>query len=162
MSANDEPVAEAFAQAFSILQPLICAEWPEVDPKALEDTGGDYDQVVALVAKATEHSKTMVKRQLNELQDIATEEPKAEPKTEAESSTEGAIGSAQRKLMDALQVLQDKANELTNYMRKNALADAKTKAEQNPLVTLLIAIGLGFLIGFVIRGLGRGSARRDC
>jgi len=157
MSAKNEPGTEAFAKVFAALQPLICAEWPEVDPKELEDTSGDYERVVALVAKATEHTKALVKRHLNELQDIATEEPKAQ----AESSVDCAVDSAQRKLMDALQVLQKKANELTDYMRKTGLGDAKAKAEQHPLITLLIAIGLGFLIGFVYRGLGRGSARRD-
>jgi ElaB/YqjD/DUF883 family membrane-anchored ribosome-binding protein len=69
--------------------------------------------------------------------------------------------AAQRSLQEALRILQAKATEVSSYVRKQALSDAKHKAEQHPLVTLLVAIGLGFILGFLLRGLGRDRYPRN-
>jgi ElaB/YqjD/DUF883 family membrane-anchored ribosome-binding protein len=150
MAGSNQPTNEAFAATFEALQPLIRAEWPVVDEAALTETAGDYEKVVALVAKSTEHTKALVRRHLGELQQVAAEDAKGE------AASDGTLAAAQRKLQETLKGLQAKASELSDYVRTQALADAKTKAEQHPLVTLLMAVGLGFILGFVLRGLGRG------
>jgi hypothetical protein len=160
MNATKVEIAEALAKAFAAVQPLICSEWPAVDAKALEATEGKYDEVVELVASTTEHSKTLIKRHLGELVQIAQEDaPK--PAAGAECCGDSALGAAQRSLQEALRILQGKATEVSNYVRNQALTDAKHKAEQNPLVTLLVAIGLGFIFGFLLRGLGRDRYPRN-
>jgi len=159
MNATKTDAAEAFAKAFPGLQPLICAEWAEVDAKALEATEGDYEKVVALVSSATEHSKTLVKRHLAELLQVASEDA-AKPAA-GSTPSESAVGAAQRSLQEALRVLQAKANEVADYVRNQALTDAKTKVEQHPLVTLLMAVGLGLILGFLLRGLGRDRYSRS-
>ena len=164
MTATKVETAEAFAKAFPALQPLICAEWAAVDPKALEATEGDYEKVVALVTSATEHSRTLVKRHLAELVQIANEDA-AKPAAsggDGAAKAEGMLGVAERSLQEALRRLQAKANELADYVRKDALSDAKRKAEEHPLfVALLVAVGLGFILGFLLRGHGRDRYSRS-
>jgi len=155
MNAATDQSAETVAKVFPKLKPLICQEWPEVDAEALTATQGDYDEVVALVAKATEHTKSLVRRQLAELTDLAAEPAEGE----ASPGTAGSLAAAQRKLLDTLQLMQSKVQELSGYVRTQALSDVKAKAEQHPLATLLMAIGLGFLVGFILRGFGRGRSQ---
>jgi hypothetical protein len=149
MAESKEPAAATFAESFDGLKPLICAEWPAVEEASLAETGGDYAKVVELIAKTTDHTKALVRRHLGELQQIAEADTKA-------TNGEGALAAAQRTLQETLRKLQAKAAELGEYVRSQAIADAKAKAEQHPLATLLMAVGLGFLLGFVLRGLGRG------
>jgi hypothetical protein len=164
MTATKVEAAEAFAKAFPALQPLICAEWTAVDPKALGATEGDYEKVVALVTSATEHSRTLVKRHLAELVQVANEDA-AKPATGGGGGAakgEGMLGVAERSLQEALRRLQAKANEVADYVRKDALSDAKRKAEEHPLfVALLVAVGLGFILGFLLRGHGRDRYPRS-
>jgi hypothetical protein len=164
MTATKVETAEAFTKAFPALQPLICAEWAAVDPKTLGATEGDYEKVVALVTSATEHSRTLVKRQLGELVQIATEDA-AKPRAGGGGGAakgDGVLGAAERSLQEALRRLQAKANEVADYVRKDALSDAKRKAEEHPLfVALLLAVGLGFILGFLFRGNGRGRYPRS-
>ncbi len=148
MSAVSELAPETFKQDFTNLKPLIQEEWPEVDTTRLEQTAGEYEQVVSLVAEHTEHTKALVKRQLSELHQIAAEED-----FQGMEAVDGPI----RKLQDTAKRMQKKVVEWTDYMRKQALTDAKNKASEHPLVTLLIAIGLGFILGFLARGIGRGN-----
>jgi hypothetical protein len=164
MTATKVETAEAFAKAFPALQPLICAEWAAVDSKALAATEGDYEKVVALVTSATEHSRTLVKRHLGELVQIANEDAAKAAKGDAggSSKADGVLGVAERSLQEALRRLQAKANEVAEYVRKDALTDAKRKAEEHPLfVALLVAVGLGFILGFLLRGHGRDRYPRS-
>lgn len=154
MNAAAEQSAETMAKVFPKLKPLICQEWPEVDANALAATEGDYDKVVALVAKTTEHTKSLVRRHLAELTELA-----AEPEAEPAGGSLGSVAAAQRKLVETLQLMQAKVQELSGYVRNHGLADVKAKAEQHPLATLLMAIGLGFLLGFILRGSGRGRSQ---
>jgi len=163
MDATKTDAAEGFAKAFPALQPLICAEWAQVDAKALAATDGDYDEVVARGVSATEHSKTRVNRHLDERLEIAGEDQaKAPAGDRGAAAGDNVLGAAQRSLQEALRVLQAKANEVAEYIRKQALGDAKTKIEQHPLlVTVLMAIGLGMILGFLLRGPGRDRYPRN-
>ncbi len=140
--------AEAFKKHFSTIEPLIREEWPEVDTAALEQTEGNHDQVVDLVAEQTEHTKALVKRQLRELAELTVDE-----------QSEELIGKVERRLKEAktvLESLQTKATDMASYVRRDMLPEAKTKATEHPIAVLLMAIGLGFVLGFILRGSGRG------
>ncbi|MBI4954605.1 MAG: hypothetical protein HY908_21450 [Myxococcales bacterium] len=138
MASGNSDTTIDFAKSFDKLVPLIRNEWPEVEAEALDKTGGDFEQVVTLVAKKTEHTKTLVRKQLTELQSVSHEEP----------GTAGELGRL-RKIVDRLQA---RSHEISEKM----LADAKKKVSDNPLTALLMALGLGLVLGFLLRGFGRG------
>ena len=153
MHATKAETAEGLAKTFPALQLLICDEWAEVDAKALEATEGDYDKVVALVASSTEHSKTLVKRHLAELVQIATEDA-ANRAARGSARGGGSLGAARRNVQAALRRLQATASEGAERVGRRALTVTKHEVQRHPLVAVLMAIGLGFLFGFWLRGLG--------
>lgn len=123
---------------------MIREEWPDVDRIALEQTKGDFDLVVALISTETDHSKTLVKKQLEEIATIANEN--------------GANQNEVRKLKQMVERLQAKSQDVTDYVKQQMMADAREKVNQNPLVALLTAVGFGLILGFILRGLGRGRS----
>ena len=54
-----------------------------------------------------------------------------------------------------LNACSSKATTWAGYVRERLAEDARTQVKQNPLVTLMMAIGLGFILGFILRGPGR-------
>ena len=153
MHATKAQTTEALAKTFPALRPLICEEWPEVDAKALEATEGDYEKVVALVTSSTEHSKTLVRRHLAEIVQVANEDA-ANRAARGSGKGGGALGAARRNVEDALRKLHETASEGADRVRKRALIVTKHEVQRHPLVALLMAIGLGFIFGFWLRGLG--------
>ncbi len=139
MSATSANGSNGFQDAFERIKPLIREEWPAIDADSLSATGGDYDRVVSLIADKTDHTKALVKQQLDELRATAN----------------GGSGGVDQRLQDMLHKLQERSNEIAGYVKKQMLADAKSKVSENPLVALLTAIGLGFILGFILRGMGR-------
>jgi hypothetical protein len=137
---------ESFAEHFAALKPLIVAEWPAVDAAALEATRGDRAEVVELVVTSTEQDREVVERQLRELGEVAAagDPPPSPPATAP--------------FHEALQTLQAKMNEATAYIRDKMLTEANQRGRDHFLLTLALAIGLGFILGFVLRGLGRGRS----
>ncbi len=135
---------QTFAERFARLTPLIRDEWPQVDGEALEQTQGDFDRVVALIATETDHSKTLVKKQLEEISTIANDN--------------GASQNEVRKLRQMVDRLQAKSQDVTDYVKKQMVTDAREKVGQNPIAALLMAMGLGVLLGFILRGVGRGRS----
>jgi ElaB/YqjD/DUF883 family membrane-anchored ribosome-binding protein len=135
---------QTFAERFDKLAPMIRDEWPQVDGDALEQTRGDFDLVVALIATETDHSKTLVKKQLHELATIANDN--------------GATQNEVRRLRQMVDRLQAKSQDVTDYVKKQMVTDAREKVGQNPLVALLMAVGFGVILGFLLRGLGRGRS----
>lgn len=115
-----------------------------VDGQALEQTQGDYDLVVALIATETEHSKALVKKQLDELASV--------------SDGNGKTTDEVRRLRQMVERLQHKSQDVANYVKKQMMTDARDQVGKNPLAALLMAVGFGIVLGFLLRGLGRGRS----
>lgn len=148
MSSNGTHAGNvSFRDDFSRLRPLILEEWPQIDGEALEQTQGDYDLLVSLIATETEHSKALVKKQLGEIAEVA------EKKDGAKDAEQDAEIKRLRGMVDRLTA---RSQEVSNYVRQQMLDDARGQVNKNPLVALLMAVGLGFVFGFILRGIGRG------
>jgi hypothetical protein len=130
---------------FAELRPLILAEWPKVAEDALDETEGDHAKIVELVVASGDFEGELVERQLAELAELAREDGKA-------------ADGGDRPVQEVARSLQTKMNEVASYVRGQMLADARGKARENFLVTLLLAIGLGFVLGIIVRGFGRGRS----
>ena len=134
-----------FAHDFDKLVPLIVGEWPDVPTEALAETKGNYDAVVALIARKTEHTRALVRRQLAELESLARA-PKA-----ADGEHDGDELARLRKLVERI---QERSREVGDFV-EDKLAEARRHAQRSPLTALLWALGLGLLLGFLFRGSGR-------
>ncbi len=141
--ASGNTIQHDFTEQFDRIRPMIREEWPEVDGDALAQTQGDFDRVVALIATETEHSKTLVKKQLRELSAIANDNGAAAGESEL------------RKLRQMVERLQAKSKDVTDYVKEHMVTDARARVERNPFMALLLAIGFGVLLGFILRGRGR-------
>lgn len=125
------------------LVPLMVDEWPEVDRDLLDGAGNDLGEVVEVISTATGRTKTLVKAQLAELAVYA----------KADDATDTADDLTRMRRM--LKNLEAKSQEIAEFARGQMLPQAKEKVQENLVVSLLVAVGLGFLLGFVARSAGR-------
>lgn len=135
---------EVFKSDFSRVKPWIAKEWPTLDGEALAGTGGDYEQVVSVVTGATAHTQTLVRAKLEELHALATERPKIPHDRDA--------------LVELLERLEKKTTDLAAELRSSVLPTAREKVKDNLLVSLLVALGLGFILGVIF---ALGGSRRE-
>lgn len=135
---------ESFKSNFAGLEAAILAEWPAVDKASLAATGGDFEQVVGVVAEKTEHTRTLVRKQLEELEKVAGTEKREEP-------------SPKNKTEALLEAWEKKTALLAKELREKVLVDAEKRVRENVLVSLLVALGLGLLVGLFIGGGRRGG-----
>src|SRR5690606_12099347 len=130
MAVANGVTREQFKSTFPEINPLILQEWPEIDHKSLVSTDGDYEKVVELVAKTTERTKTLVKKQLDELSQIAQGD------------------SAESRIQRMLARLEEKSHELAGYV-KEKLPSAEQKVRDHLLISILVTTCFGFLLGFI-------------
>lgn len=141
-NGSGTPAGKASTDDFDQLVPLIVDEWPQVDGEALRQTRGDLDLMVALIATETEHSKALIRKQLDELRELRG---KAQQERDEVKWLRGVV-----------ERMQARSHDLGDYVKESMLDDARGQVNKNPLVALLMAVGLGFIFGFILRGLGRG------
>jgi ElaB/YqjD/DUF883 family membrane-anchored ribosome-binding protein len=137
--AATEVSADEFRAAFARVRPLVEKEWPAIDGAALEATAGELDKVIDLVSRETEKTRDAVKEQLFALH-----------------------GKATRKKLDRLEAIVDKlekrTREIADKVKRDYAPKAEAKIKENLWTSLLIALGLGMLIGLLLR---LGGRRRD-
>ncbi len=56
-----------FHGAFPQLASAILEEWPQIDAESLASANADLEKVIALVVERTGHTKTLVRKQLEEI-----------------------------------------------------------------------------------------------
>lgn len=142
-----------FLQAWDRMAPLILQEWETVDEESLEKTEGDLDKVVALVAERTARTKAMVRRLLFELYQVVHEQPQR-------------TRSAQRRRSDTrpesveamVHELERRAAQVMRELRGGLLRDTNRKIHDNLFFSLLVTLGLGFIVGVLFTGSGRGRS----
>ncbi len=144
----------AFASAFPALRPVILGEWSEVDEKGLAETAGELDRVVALVAERTGHTKTLVRRHLDELYYVVTKPP-AEPA--ASFRPRRSPAEAHPPLGDILEELERRTTHIISELRGGFMSEARDRVKQNVIFSLLVSVGLGFIVGVLYSGFSRGK-----
>lgn len=147
-----------FKEHFASLVPLIIEEWPAVVRESLEATSGNLEQVVDQIAAQTDRTRTLVRRQLTELYTLAKAEAtqlKAEA-TRLASESKSRLDVAQ--LEPLLHKLEERTEKLFAQFEKDVLPEVTEKAKQNLGTSLLTALGIGFLLGLLFGGWGRGRS----
>lgn len=173
---SDESLQENWGE----LMPLIQAEWPNIDTDVIKAAEGDLAAIVDYIAAQTEHTRTLVRRQLAELNSlairdrIAAEAPiksvtngnridnRIDTHTNASTDTEtnnktsnGNSSGLSSEIDQVLQVLERHTDDLLQQFKKDVLPEVSDRARSNIGTSLLTALGIGFLLGIIIGG-GRG------
>jgi ElaB/YqjD/DUF883 family membrane-anchored ribosome-binding protein len=155
---------EMFVGAFDEIKPLLLEEWPELDAASLDAIDGDPDEVVELVAKQTQHSKTLVKKHLAEIAEVvgvdaATLEQRL---VRLLHLLEAKVGPVQDRVRDttdraktAFEDFEDEGKRLLGEV-KDSVPRAEEKLRENIWVSLFAALGLGLLLGLIVGLSGRG------
>jgi hypothetical protein len=151
---------EGFRRSFPDMVPRILAEWPDVERDALDSTDGDLDATVSLIAHATQHSKTLVRRHLAELADVEARTPSPMEARLARvlEALEAAVGpleaEAERVANKVARVVEGAEAEgrvLAHDVRRSVDATERT-LRGNFWTTLLVTLGLGVLAGLFVGG----------
>jgi hypothetical protein len=152
-TAPRELSRSAFQESFGKLEPVILAEWQQLDAGALTATGGELDKVVALIAERTAHTKVLVRRQLEELWQVAAEPLRRRKGATAASRLRDNLHAVLPDAADdVLQELEQRTAELIRELRGGLLKDTRTRVKDNLLFSLLVTLGLGFIVGVIFTG----------
>jgi ElaB/YqjD/DUF883 family membrane-anchored ribosome-binding protein len=145
---SDEPTASKSTThretTFERLTRLVLEEWPAVDPKALAETDGDDEKLVELVATATGHTRALVRSQVAELRRLSRGERVRSWLSDLDAD-------------ELVRRASSRAKALARDLETQAVDEASRRIRQNPLTSLLLALGLGLLLGLFIGG----SRRRE-
>src|SRR5690606_23013174 len=129
---------EDFRRNFDAMRPLIMSEW-NLDENALENTGGDPNKVIDLIANRTNQTRARIVRQLDELREIA----------------EGDASGIEMRLNRIVKNLEDRTKTLVHRVRDDYAPRAQETVRENMMYSLLITLGVGMFIGLIF-GLSRG------
>lgn len=151
----------AFADAFSTLRPIILQEWTAVDEQTLAATGGELEKVIALVAERTTHTKALIRRQLDEIYQVVIEKRSgiAGTRFAASRNCDSAEPSGNREPMRdfLLEDLERRVTQILRELRGGFLDGAKESVRNHTIFSLLVAIGLGFIVGTIFTSLSRSK-----
>jgi hypothetical protein len=139
----EEPalVQEAFQQNFQTLLPLILAEWPQLSQAKLLEAEGNLEHAVTTIADHTDHTRTLVRRQLSELATLATQ------KTDQIKSSK-----TYAKVDELVHDLEARTEDLMKEFKAEVLPELESQARSNLGTSLLITLGLGFILGLLFGG----------
>jgi hypothetical protein len=153
MSSNgsDFPDYPTFQQTFSQLVPLILDEWPQLTRDRLLATEGDLEQVVHYISSQTEHTQTLVRRHIDELATLLrgkTFEDGSLPTTHEPGRGEMVSSKIDELITD----LEVRTEQLMKEFKAEVLPELERKARSNLGTSLLIALGIGFILGLTFGG----------
>lgn len=126
--------------------PLLLEEWPQLQPDALLATGGDLEQLITHISTQTEHTRALTRHHLGELYSlwlIKVAEPTLSPTDELKSHAQ---------VNQLLEDLEARTDHLIKEFRSELLPELEKKARSNLGTTLVITLGLGFILGLLAGG----------
>ncbi|MBE9140418.1 hypothetical protein IQ254_24995 [Nodosilinea sp. LEGE 07088] len=139
----------AFKHHFDALVPLILSEWPQLIESNLLETAGDLDLAVAYISGETDHTQTLTRHHLAELatlvQPAGNDAAPVLPATEAEATEPSTVDQL-------LSDLETRTEHLIDEFKAEMLPELEKKARSNLGTSLLIALGLGFILGLLLGG----------
>lgn len=148
--------AAELERRFESLLPLMQEEWPELAEAELRRIGPDADALVAHIAERTGQGRVMSRRLLAELLDLcapraARPRPRAAP----------AAASGSEPLDNLVASLEAWLDDLTRQVKREVAPMALNSARQHIGMALLLAGGLGLMVGLVLGALGYPHEKTD-
>lgn len=156
------PDAARFQARFDQLREPILEEWPGVDGEALDATGGQLELVVALVAEHTGRTHALTRRLLREL--MAELDLPPEPRPQVRSVAREPEPPHLDALDRLFNTLESHLDDLTKQVKSDVTPLAVDTVRQHLGLALLIAGGLGMMLGLTLGALGfphAGAGKED-
>ena len=152
----------AFVAAFPALREAILGEWSELDAAALDATAGELDKVVALVAERTSHTKTLSRRQLEELFQVVMQPPAQARRGSAARARRAAAGHVPGDgdgghVDQLLEELERRTAHIMRELRGGFLDGARSSIREHTIFSLIVSVGLGFIVGVLFTGFSRAK-----
>lgn len=145
---------KAFKHQFDAMVPLILSEWPQLIEDNLLATKGDLELAVDYISGEMDHTKTRIRRHLDELASLIEPAHNAASAIAADSSdnadsSDSVLASSVDQLLNDLEA---RTEHLIAEFKAEMLPELEKKARSNLGSSLLIALGLGFILGLFLRG----------
>lgn len=166
---------EQFQDSFSLVKPLILAEWQDIQEETLDITEGDLELIVEHIANQTERTRTLIRRQLTELYQIAVSEqsvqvPENKPEVASSTGNSSTTNTLKEAILPSLEkslhLLERRAEKLLTQMDKEILPkldqqiketpEIRDRLQDRPATSLLAVFGVGLIVGLIFGGFGRG------
>lgn len=158
-----------FHSAFPQLSSAVLEEWPQIEAEALSATHGELDKVVVLIVEKTGHTKTLARRQLEELYRIVTSPSEsghftatargaaavfAHDARAAAATVSEAAHEALNSVEEVLAKFEKRTARLLRDLHLNTVVThTGERIREHWLATLLVTLGLGFIVAAVAAGL---------
>lgn len=168
-AVQDTPMNQTqFHAAFPQLASALLEEWPALQAEPLSATQGDLDKVIGLIVETTGHTKTLVRRQLGEILQIVTAPPESASgrargsgmASDARAAGAAVSDAAHEALLAVEAILSEfekKSGHVLRDLRGSVLTPTRDAIRQHWFLSLLLSLGLGFIIGVLFHGLTRGK-----
>ncbi|MBD2232992.1 hypothetical protein [Phormidium tenue] len=157
---------KAFKHQFDAMVPLILSEWPQLVEANLLATKGDLELAVDYISGEMDHTKTRIRRHLNELADLIEVEPPVLSNASRQSAINGMSSALKSTVLEAteplgvtkssidnlLDDLESRTENLIQELKAEMLPELEKRARSNLGQSLLIALGLGFVLGLILGG----------
>ncbi|PZO44404.1 MAG: hypothetical protein DCF21_13405 [Leptolyngbya sp.] len=149
---------KAFKHHFESMVPLLLSEWPQLTKENLAATEGDVDSTVVYISDETDRTKTLVRRQINELATLVEVDAPAPGKVAANGASSaslepaGPLGIDKSSIDNLLDDLESRTENLIQELKAEMLPELEKRARGNLGQSLLIALGIGFVLGLILRG----------
>lgn len=160
MSETNAPNGAAHSDA---LTKLIVEEWGEDGRAALEAAAGDHEALIVGLSERTGRTKTLLRRQLAELDELARETGGSTTRQGRPTAADGVAQAAAslselgRRVEAAVREVEGRAQAALGEVTDTKLPQAEAKIRENLLTSLLMSLGFGLLVGIIVGGsLGRG------
>lgn len=133
--ATEGAAADPLREHFQALLPLLQQEWPEIAREHWEATRGSLAELVQLITSQTSQTRTVIRAQLLELVNHM-ERMRETPKEWDE----------------VLRPLEERLDTLLNELRRDLRPRLKRSIQQQPLLSLSVAVLAGLVAGLLLGG----------
>ena len=130
LKENDWVSEKWLREKLDSLIPLIQEKWPEIAKQTIEATKGSIDDLVNVIAKHTGKSSIGIK---NQLLDIVN-----------------SIQSNKWEISEQLEPIENQLEELLDELNKTLRPKIENPIKEKPILSLVIAAGIGLIIGTFI------------
>jgi hypothetical protein len=128
------------------LAPLLLEEWPQLQHDQVLATEGNLDDLIGYISTQTEHTRTLIRRHLGELYSLRQAKVTQPPTARIDEL------KSHSQVNQLLEELETRTDRLIKEFRSELLPELEQKARSNLGTTLVITLGLGFILGLLAGG----------
>ncbi|HBQ97556.1 MULTISPECIES: hypothetical protein [unclassified Roseofilum] len=148
--------SETFSEVSKSLSPLILEEWPVLDSEQLSESQTDLEATIQYIASRTERTKALIRRHLAELYQVwQTDSANGQDNP---STSEPSKSPVLSQVDQTLKLLEKRTEKLVAQFEEDVLPKVSEKAKEHVGTSLLTALGVGFILGLLVAGGGRGRS----